>query len=318
MPRLGRRARDSAKRAILVLHKALLRCGVIVLPVHYYAPVTSLRELEKTRGLWEHKSELPGIAVDIDGQIARLEGICVPYREEYAGNAEYKRAVGLGAGPGYGFIEAQVLHAFVRAQKPRRVLEIGSGVSTLCIAQAAARNEAEGPHACEITCVEPYPSEVLTRMQGVTLMSIPVQKVPLDVFAQLDRGDLLFIDSSHAVKVGGDVNYLVLEVLPRLKPGVIVHFHDIYLPYDYPRDVLQTFYHGQETSLVRAYLIGNPSVRILFCLSQLHYERPEALAALFPEYDPEPSTDGVAPGPAFSQTALHFPSALYLEVVARP
>ncbi len=318
MPRLSRCARDSAKRAFLLLHKALLRCGVIVLPVHYYAPVTTVRELEKTRGLWERKSDLPGIAVDIDAQLARLEAICVPYRQEYTGNAEYRRAVGLGAGPGYGFIEAQVLHAFVRAHKPRRVIEIGSGVSTLCIAQAAVRNEGEGAHACEIMCVEPHPSDVLKRMQGVTLLEVPVQRVPLDVFEQLDRGDVLFIDSSHVVRVGGDVNYLVLEVLPRLRPGVIVHFHDIYLPYDYPRDVLHTFYHGQETSLVRAYLIGNPSVRILFCLSQLHYERSQALTALFPEYDPEPSTDGMAPGPAFSQTTRHFPSALYIEVIARP
>ena len=316
MPRLSRRARDSAKRAFLLLHKALLRCGVIVLPVHYYAPVATVPELERTRGLWARKSDLPGIAVDIDAQIARLEATCAPYRDEYTGNTEYKRAVGLGAGPGYGFIEAQVLHAFVRAHKPRQVIEIGSGVSTLCMVSAAARNAAEGA-PCDVTCVEPHPSEVLKTMARVALFDVPVQEVPLAMFERLDRGDLLFIDSSHVVKVGGDVNYLVLDVLPRLKPGVVVHFHDIYLPYDYPRDVLQTFYHGQETSLVRAYLIGNRAVRILFCLSQLHYERPAALRALFPEYDPEPSTDGVAPGPAFAQTSLHFPSALYLEIVDR-
>jgi hypothetical protein len=317
MPGLSRQARDRAKRGILAMHRVLLRCGVIAMPAHYYAPVTSVRELERTRGTWEHASQLPGIDVDIDGQLARLEEICRPHKEEYRGNPEYKRAVGISAGPGYGYIEAQVLHAFVRARKPGRIIEIGSGVSTLCMAAAAARNQSEGLGSSEMTCVEPHPSAVIRSLPGIRLLSQPVQEVPSREFERLGSGDLLFIDSSHAVKVGGDVNYLVLEILPRLRPGVFVHFHDIYLPYDYPRDVLQTFYHGQETSLVRAYLIGNPGIRILFCLSMLHYLKPAALAALFPEYDPEPAIHGIAPGPAFGQSHQHFPSALYLEVVPR-
>jgi predicted O-methyltransferase YrrM len=302
------------KALLLWLHRLGTRAGIHVLPVHYYSPVPDLPELERTREVWARRSELPGLDADVAEQAAHLEEVCLPYQREYLGSATYREGVRRHFGPGYGFIEAQALHAVVRHFKPHTILEVGSGVSTLCLLAALERNRGEeGPRGA-MTCVEPYPSRRIQELadeRRVRLIPSPVQAVPLSLFTSLGKGDLLFIDSTHTVKPGGDVNYLILEVLPRLAPGVVVHFHDIYLPYDYQRNVLRTFYHWQETSLLRAFLIHNDRVRVLFHLSQLHYDRPDALRAVFPEYRPAPDEDGLEVG-GHGATEGHFPASSYL------
>lgn len=103
----------------------------------------------------------------------------------------------------------------------------------------------------------------------------------------------MFIDSSHTVKPGGDVNFLILELLPRLQKGVIIHFDDIFFPYDYQRNVLRTFLHWAETSLLRAFLIFNEKAKIVFCLSLLHYDRQDVMKEVFPEYSHQGDENGL-------------------------
>jgi predicted O-methyltransferase YrrM len=308
--------RRQAKRQLFALHRLGTRLGVHVLPVHYYSPLPDLIELERTRDVWARKSELPGIAVDLDAQVRNLEAICLPYQAEYAGNPAYRHAVEHAFGPGYGYIEAQALHAVVRRFRPRRVMEVGSGVSTWCLLHALARNREETGLPFALTCVEPHPSRALRALDGIELVEKAVQRVPFaEGFADLGDGDLLFIDSSHAVKPGSDVNYLFLEILPRLRRGVIVHVHDVFLPYDYPRAVLQTFFRWTETSLLRAFLVGNARVEILFCESMLHYDRPDALRRVFPEYRPATDVDGIGRHePLELASDGHFPSSIYLRM----
>ena len=144
-----------------------------------------------------------------------------------------------------------------------------------------------------------------------------VQSVPLEVFTDLAENDLLFIDSSHTVKTGGDVNYLFLEVFPRLRKGVVVHIHDIYLPYDYRRDADRTFLHWSETSLLHAFLICNEKVKIIACLSHLHYERKDVLRKIFPKYNPQEDLNGLSSErdkSLTSQVTKHFPSSIYIQV----
>ncbi len=303
--------KDFLKRNLLTVHEVGARLGVHILPIHYYSPVPNILELRRTRDLWAHKSDLPGISINLEEQCEMLRRVCLPYQSEYEGNKTYLEGVANHFGPGFGYIEAQALHAAVRHFKPRRIIEVGSGVSTYCMLKAVELNY-ERAH---ITCIEPYPSPRLKNISGVELFEHPVQCASFDLFEKLRANDLLFIDSSHAVKPGGDVNFLVLEVLPRLRPGVVVHFHDIYLPYDYPRDALKTFIHGMETSLVRAYLIWNERMQILFCLSHLHYERQEVLLEVFPEYKRQGGEDGLVPDSfkPFAASHEHFPSSLYLQ-----
>nr|MCU0388523.1 class I SAM-dependent methyltransferase [Chitinophagaceae bacterium] len=252
--------RNIIKRALLGLHKLGTKLGIHVLPVHYYSPLPDILELKRTREIWAKKSVLPGVSVNLDEQASYMQSICMPYQKEFQGNKFYKEAVSNHFGPGYGYIEAQALHSFIRYFKPSKIVEVGSGVSTFCMLKAAEMNAVETGQMAKIVSIEPYPSESLKALSEIELIIRPVQTVALDVFTNLGENDLLFIDSSHTVKTGGDVNYLFLEVLPRLKKGVIVHIHDIYLPYDYQPDALQSFLHWSETSLLRAFLIFNQKV----------------------------------------------------------
>ena len=214
-----------------------MRLGVVILPNHYYTGVPDLKTRCTTRERWAYRSALRGLGIDLEGQVRRLREICLPFQPEYRGNELYRNACGSDCGPGSGDIEAQALYAFIRHYKPSVAIEVGCGVSTYCMLGAAARNSNESSLATRFISIEPYPRPWL-RNAPVSLIEKPVQDVPFEVFESLGPGDFLFIDSSHAVRTGGDVNFLVLEVLPRLKPGVLIHFHDIYLPYDYPRDAL--------------------------------------------------------------------------------
>lgn len=313
---MTRSAKTFVKRALFALHKAGLRAGLSIMPQHYYSPVANLRVLKKTMPLWAKKSELPGIATQTSEQLQTLRQVCLPFQEEYRGNEIYRQGVNQHYGPGYGYIEAQALYAAIRHWKPAQIIEVGSGVSTFCAKAAADKNTRQNRHETQITCIEPYPSQKLMTMQDVKVLKKQVQEVEFRVFEKLQAGDLLFIDSSHSVKPGSDVNYLILEVLPRLAPGVVVHFHDIYLPYDYPRDVLKTYFHWQETSLLRAFLMFNSRAKILFSLSMLHYEHKQELREIFPEYEPQPDQNGMYAGKLkpFQPIEQHFPSSLYLQM----
>jgi predicted O-methyltransferase YrrM len=262
--------------------------------------------LRQHAGLWQNASTLPGLAWDLDAQLRRLERICEPYLHEVAGLKFYNEVASRRCGPGYGPVESQVLHCFLRARRPARVIEIGSGVSTACAWHALARE----PRPFQLTCIEPFPSAALREMAGVRLIAQTCQEVPLSLFSELHEGDLLFIDSTHSVKVGSEVPRIYLEIVPSLRPGVFVHIHDVYLPYLYPPDILTwPFWAWQETVLLAALLTNNPKLEVLFCLSALHYARTAELRSLLPDYQPRTMrgglfADGAAPG--------HFPSSIWL------
>lgn len=302
------RVRGGGKRVFLRLHEIASSVGFIILPKHYYVPIPDLAALRRSRSVWARRSGLHGLTIDLEAQLQALRRLVQPYEPEYSGNTAFRDATKGAFGPGFGYVEAQVLHGFVRGGRPQRILEVGSGVSTYCMMQAATRNAAEG-HPASITCIEPYPSDWLA-VAPVRLIRERVETVPQEIFDELGSGDLLFIDSTHTVRTGGDVTHIVLEILPRLKPGVVVHFHDIFLPFDFQRDADRSLFQWMETALLHAYLIGNAGVEILFCLSHLHYDRPDALREIVPEYIQEPGCDGLRQERAIG----HFPSSLYLRM----
>ncbi len=304
------------KRLAFAVHRGAARLRLHVLPRHYYSNVADLHELEATRSTWARRSEMAGVEWDVATQERALREICLPCRDEYGANETYRSAVTGKFGPGYGPVEAQVLHAVVRHFRPRRIIEVGSGVSTACLRAAVGLNARDAGSRARITCIEPYPSDALKALDDVDLVSRPVQSVPPAVFEELGEGDLLFIDSSHSAKTGSDVACLFLEVLPRLRPGVVVHVHDIYLPYDYSPMSLKTLWHWNETAFLHALLIHNRRLKTLFCLSLLHHDRCEVLRELFPGYDPESMIDGLvtdAVGP-LEYPSRHFPCATYLQI----
>lgn len=309
-------ARNRVLRRVFELGQ---RIGVDVLPRHYYSGIPDIARLRATSD-WRRPFAMVGVAgASIDEQIAHLSEIASPELIDAWPRLDvHQTAVAEnGQGGGYGPIEADVLFAFVRHHQPRRVVQIGCGVSTAIILRAA--KTANSP--TQITCIEPYPSRFLKAAAArgeVELVRQEAELCPPELLTSLAAGDLLFVDSTHAVRPGSDVNRIVLDVLARLADGVFVHFHDIYFPYDYSRSLLtDELFFSTETALLHAFLINNIRARILFSLSMLHYGAPETISALFPVYEPQSSNDGLA-----EAGGKHFPSAIYLAIgrdeVARP
>lgn len=138
-------------------------------------------------------------------------------------------------------LDAAAAYAMVRTLEPRRIVEVGSGHSTRFLARAVA----DGRLDTRITAIDPAPRATLEGL-NVRWLRQPVQEMELDVFAALEERDILFIDSSHQLKPGSDVEFLLDKVLPRLAKGVRVHFHDIFLPDPYPAAWAWRRYNEQE------------------------------------------------------------------------
>jgi hypothetical protein len=149
--------------------------------------------------------------------------------------------------------------------KPKRIIEIGSGFTSALMMDI---NERFFNNKIKITFVEPYPETLLSRMNDndnkrYKIIPEKVQNVPLEVFDQLKDGDILFIDSTHVSKFNSDVNYELFEILPRLKSGVIIHFHDVFDGFEYPLQWLKNGWAWNEDYLLRAYLNGNTNYKVL-------------------------------------------------------
>jgi predicted O-methyltransferase YrrM len=191
-------------------------------------------------------------------------------------------------------VDAELLYCMIRHFKPRNMIEIGSGMSTLLAAEAIQKNEMEG-NPCRLIAIEPHPKEFLRRgFPGFAeLLETKVQSLPLARFSALEANDIVFIDSSHVVKIGGDVVYEYLEILPRLKPGVIIHCHDIFLPAEYPKEwVLNDHRFWTEQYLLQAFLAFNGSYEVLMAGSFLHMHHSLKLKAAFASYDPATTWPG--------------------------
>lgn len=257
------------------------RHGFHVTPVHFYQPIPDTQTLPES--LWNQPGKLVGIDMNDSMQLDLLRKDFPKFRHEYE---RFPTEPTSGAGRFHlnnGFFDgtdALVAYCMVRHFRPRLIIEVGSGYSSLVMGEAGARSD-----ACPLICVEPFPSDFLSKgFPGLkSLVTKKVQEIDLDFFSQLQSGDILFIDSSHTVKIGGDVNYLFLEVLPRLKPGVMVHVHDIFLPFEYRRDwVLDEFRFWTEQYLLQAFLTFNSEFEVLMANSYLNYYYQEDFKAAFP------------------------------------
>lgn len=297
------------KRLSFSVFQQLQRMGIYVVPVHYYASIAPTVQLRRSKNIWNRPIDVSSIPMSLTGQTEVLHQWIAPYEPEYRRNDAYIDAVLERAGPGYGYIEAQLLYAMIRKLQPRHIIEVGSGVSTHVMLSAGCRNDRKP----RITCIEPHPRSTL-RAADVHLVERPVEQVALELFDVLERDDLLFIDSSHAVRPCGDVARIYLVILPRLKSGVVVHIHDVYLPYTFQRDVTDTYFHWMETALLSATLLHSSRYSVLLCASYLHYIAPDLLQKCFPEYRPEPNDGGLCSSRARRDGSEHFPSSIYLEV----
>ena len=271
--------------ALPLSKNALLHVGVFPIINHYYEPQFDYRSPDLDA---RHDRNLCGIDWNIDGQLDALSKFRfseelkdVPQEDDGSGGY-YLNNSQFGAG------DAEVWYQVVRAFKPKRIIEIGSGYSTLMAIKATKKNqETDAAYKCEHICVEPYERSWLEE-SGVTVIRERAETLPLSFFSQLEDGDILFIDSSHIIRPRGDVLFEYLELLPSLNKGVIVHIHDIFSPNDYPDDWLHDMVKfWNEQYVLEAFLTHNASWEILAALNYLRHDHYDKLKSAAPFMTPQ-------------------------------
>jgi hypothetical protein len=259
--------------------RAVVAQPPFVPPGHFYSPLTSAADAGRGPG-WH---DAPGVDVREERQLA-LAARLQPLLGQPLSGPRYVPGNDM-----FGAADAAVFRAMLTHLRPTRLLEVGSGHST-----ALALDEADccpGLSGLEITCVEPFPERLLGLLTApdadrVTLLRQPVQELDLASYDQLGPRDILFIDSTHVVKAGSDVLWLFLHVLPRLAPGVIVHIHDVFWPFEYPDAWLRQRRDWTEAYLLHAFLIGNSGWEILLFPSWLWQCHPELVPGHLADQDP--------------------------------
>jgi hypothetical protein len=264
----------------------------------YYSALNDLPFLSDNSDLW-HDRPLPrGIQWDVDAQLDEVRRIA-PYLAELENvpmdpppgppSYHWDNAFWRGA-------DALVHYGLLRHAKPNRVIEIGAGWSSLLMADALKRNQAEGSEPSEVTQIEPYPRrELLSALPDHwTLHDVILQRADPGIFESLGAGDICFYDGSHVARTGSDVVWFFFEILPQLKPGVLVHIHDIFWPADYPDEWI--FERGQtwnEQYVLQAFLMYNDAFEVMICNNMLFQLRRDAIEKLY-GVSPETQHSGVS------------------------
>jgi hypothetical protein len=256
------------------------RLGFHVRPIHFYEPLPDFSSITTEAVMRRHDSK--AVAWNLSAQqqwvasLSRFADELAVLRKNDPNHGGFDFA-----NIAFTHLDAAVYYATIRAVKPQGIIEIGSGHSTLIASLAVQKNRTEG-HGGRITCIEPYPPSCLSKTAvPIELLKQAVETVSLEIFQQLNAGDILFIDSTHTVKFGCDVLREFLEILPELKPGVLVHVHDIFFPFDYPPDWLRDHRRAwNEQYLLEAFLAYNSEFEILLANHLLGADDPKIFTPL--------------------------------------
>jgi len=243
-----------------------LRGAVIYPPGHFYSPLLDIQSLGPNdvnlpfdgAEWWEH------VDLRADEQRSYYQDLIerfplLPFpSQQTAGYRYYSDNVW------FSLADAFTLSGILRKEKPLKIVEIGSGFSSAVMLDAL-----DHTHACAaLTFIEPYPDRLHSLLSpadrsAARVLVQCVQEVPLSVFDELEAQDIVFIDSSHVAKIGSDVTFILLRILPRLKPGVLVHFHDVFYPFSYPARWVREGRAWNESLFLRAFLVGNPQFQVV-------------------------------------------------------
>ena len=265
-----------------VIHPSL----AFAAPGHFYSPIPDLAEVERRAGelFRTDPRDLPGIDIRERQQLELLEQCVDFYREQPFTAARTEANRYFFENPAYSYSDAIFYYLMLRRFRPRRLIEVGSGYST-CIALDTSERFLNG--SIDITCIEPYPDLVRSLMRPsdvdrVTMRAEPLQDTPLSLFQSLGENDILFIDSTHVSRIGSDVNRLFFEILPSLRPGVLIHVHDVFYPFEYPRHWIVEGRAWNEIYVLRAFLEFNDRFRILLFNTYLTQNRRGFVQEHFP------------------------------------
>lgn len=257
-------------------------------PGHFYSPIADLDDLRAREDVvFDLEAPFPDVDLQPEAQRALWDKI-VAQAARFTIAATQNEAAAAGQryyadndqfGPG----DATTYAAMLLEHKPKRLIEVGSGFSSALFLDINAKFFGGG---ITPTFIEPYPDRLMRLLseedkKRTRLLLEPVQNVPLSVYSELEAGDVFFVDSTHVSKAGSDVNHIFFRVLPMLKPGVLIHFHDIFHPFEYPKP---WFFNGNrswnELYMLRAFMMNNASYRVLFFNSWFAHKHPECADAL--------------------------------------
>lgn len=254
-------------------------------PGHFYSPIVSVEDIKKRESeIWKGR-EIDGIKeIDLqtDEQIKLLEQLShyyaeLPFAPEKKENTRYRLENDY-----YCYTDGIVLYSMMRHFKPGRIIEIGSGFSSAVMLDT---NERFFNNKIQLTFIEPYPERLFSLMNekdkaSVSIRESAIQSIHPDEFKKLEAGDILFVDSSHVVKTGSDVHYILFEILPVLNSGVLIHFHDVFYPFEYPKEWVLGGRNWNEDYFLRAFLMYNNKFKIRLFSDFIHKHRKEAFAGM--------------------------------------
>lgn len=271
--------------------KIFITVGVLPVRRHYYEPFFDPTDF---RCSLEEDRILPGIDMCVANQLTLLDNLNyqdellkIPCENDGHRNFYYNNEF---FAPG----DAEFLYAMIRYYRPRRIIEVGSGNSTLMMINAISANRLDSPdYVCDLTCIEPYESLWLEQ-RGVSVLRKRVEEIDVEFFSVLEAGDILFIDSSHVIKPQGDILYLYLQILPLLRSGVFVHIHDIMTPRDYFQSwVADKLQFWNEQYVLESFLTMNHEYDVIAALNFLKHHHFARLVSVCPILGQQP---GCEPG----------------------
>jgi predicted O-methyltransferase YrrM len=241
---------------------------------HFYSPIASKKDIQEFKSIiWEgnNSNSINGIDLNIDYQIQLLKSFEQYYKEmpfKFEKPKEHRYCFNNSS---YEYTDAIMLYSFIRHFKPKNIIEIGSGFSSAVMLDTRdIFNMKIG-----ISFIEPYPKLLYSLLRendldSCKIFDTKVQNVSLQEFSKLKENDILFIDSSHVSKTGSDVNFEIFNILPNLNSGVIIHFHDVFYPFEYPKEWVLEGRNWNEDYLLRAFLSYNNAFEILLFSQFIH------------------------------------------------
>lgn len=265
------------------------RKPLFVEPGHFYSPIVDVEQVRVRFSQQQPNVAPQSIRIDASAMRSLWRDLLpflkdIPFPDEADPNFRY-----FFHNPAFGIGDGSILHAMLRLFRPKRLVEVGSGYSSACSIDTIDRYlDIDGDIHVDVSFVEPYPALLRKllgqdRLSRCTVHATGVQETDMSVFKALDWGDILFIDSTHVMKTGSDVCYELFEVLPALKPGVLIHFHDIFWPFEYgSKWIIDDNRSWNEIYGLRSFLMYNEAFEIVFFNDWFARNEPDLILQDYP------------------------------------
>lgn len=242
---------------------------------HYHSPIISIEEIKKREfKIWKNADEdgIKGVELRTEEQIKLVQQFTkfyeeIPFKSEKQVNVRYYFE-----NEYYSYTDGIILYSMINYFEPKRIIEIGSGFSSAVMLDT---NQLFFNNQINLTFIDPYPGRLYSLMtetdkEQTIVIESDVQLISLDIFRKLKAGDILFVDSTHVTKTGSDVNYILFEILPILESGVLIHFHDVFYPFEYPKEWVFKGFNWNEDYILKAFLMYNDKFEIKLFSEYLH------------------------------------------------